>query len=220
MKKTIAIIGAGGTMGSSIAKSLGRAGYRLLLADQDSTKIGEIAREIHEKYGNAEVETLDCLHEASWEADIIIPAVWYQSQAGVAAKIKDVVTGKIVVSIANPLNDTYDGLLTDPSTSAAEELATLLPNAKIVKAFNTTFAADFNAPRIGGIPADSFVAGDDEESVAAISELVKDAGFNPVIAGKLKASRVLEQMMVLLIGVSMRNNYNWYAGWKILHQAA
>ena len=81
---------------------------------------------------------LDCSREASWEADIIIPAVGYGAQTEVAARIKDVVIGKIVVSIANPLNETFDGLLTEPTTSAAEELAKLLPHSKIAKAFNTT----------------------------------------------------------------------------------
>jgi predicted dinucleotide-binding enzyme len=49
---------------------------------------------------------------------------------------------------------------------------------------------------------------------------VKDTGFNPLIAGKLQASRTLEHMTVLLVGLSMRYNYNWLAGWKVLHHAA
>ena len=151
---------------------------------------------------------------------MIIPAVPYKEQAAVAHKIKDVVTGKIVISLVNPLNETYDGLATAPTTSAAEELANLLPYSKIVKAFNTVFAADFNTPQIAGKTADVFVAGDDDDAVATVAELVNDAGFNPMVAGKLSVSRTLENMMVLLIGLTMRNNYNWLAGWKILHQGA
>lgn len=215
LKKTIVIIGTG-SMGSSIAKNLARAGYRLLLADRDPAKAKETLEAINSIEPHSDVEILDCAREASWEADIIIPAVWYKEQAAVASKIKDVVTGKIVISIANPLNETYEGLVTEPTTSAAEELAKLLPHSKIIKAFNTTFAADFNQPRIGEITVDCFVAGDEDDAVATVCELVNDAGFNPLIAGKLLASRVLESMMVLLIGLSMRYNYNWHAGWKVL----
>ena len=220
MKKSIAIIGAAGNMGSGIARNLSKAGHRMLLFDPNASKLNELLSNIKSTTTNADVEILDCARESSWEADIIIPAVSYQSQAEVASKIKDVVTGKIVISIANPLNETYDGLVTEPTTGASEELASLLPHSKVVKAFNTVFAADFDSPSVDGKTVDCFVAGDDEQAVATVSELVRDTGFNPLVAGKLSVSRTLENMMVLLIGLTVKNNYNWHAGWKVLHRAA
>jgi len=220
MKTTIALIGAAGTMGSALARNISKANYRLLLFDTNTSKLAEIIKTIKSTTPDADVEAMACPKESSWEADIIIPAVPYQSQSEVAEKIRAVALNKIVISIANPLNYTYDGLLTEPTSSAAEELAKLLPHSKIVKAFNTTFAADFDSPRLDGNVVDSFIAGDDEEAVRIVSELVKDTGFNPLIAGKLQASRTLEHMTVLLIGLSMRYNYNWLAGWKVLHHAA
>ncbi len=216
MKTTIAIIGASGSMGSALARNISRANYRVLLFDKNRTELESLLQSIKSAMPKADVEIMDCARESGWEADIIIPAVWYQSQAEVAEKIREVAANKIVVSIANPLNDTYDGLLTGPSTSAAEELAKLLPNAKIVKAFNTTFAADFATPSLDGKTVDSFIAGDDDEAVQTVSNLVKAVGFNPLVAGKLSVSRTLESMTLLLIGLSMRYNYNWLAGWKIL----
>ena len=218
MKKTIAVIGATGNMGSGIARNLAKAGYRILLAGNDQSKLNDLLSKITASIPHADVKIIDYSEEATWEADIIIPAVAFDAQAEVASRIKNAAAGKIVISLANPLNNSYDGLVTAPTTSAAEELAKLLPHSKVVKAFNTVFAADFNTPQIAGITADSFVAGDDEEAVSIVAELVKDAGFNPLVAGKLAMSRTLENMMVLLIGLSMRNNYNWLAGWKILHQ--
>lgn len=216
MKTTIAIIGASGSMGSALARNISKADYRLLLFDNDKSKLQDLLKSIKSVTPAADVEIMDCVKESGWEADVIIPAVWYQSQAEVAEKIKDVAMNKIVISIANPLNDTYDGLLTDPSTSAAEELAKLLPHTKIVKAFNTTFAADFSTPNLAGKTVDSFIAGDDEEAVETVSKLVKEVGFNPLVAGKLSASRTLENMTLLLIGLSTRYHYNWLAGWKVL----
>jgi predicted dinucleotide-binding enzyme len=78
---------------------------------------------------------------------------------------------KIVISIANPLHETYNGLVTAPDTSAAEELQKLPHNSKVVKAFNTTFAADFTTPVIDGKQVDAFVAGNDEEAVQTVTEL-------------------------------------------------
>jgi len=124
---------------------------------------------------------------------------------------------KIVISIANPLNETYNGLVTAPDTSAAEELQKLLPDSKVIKAFNTTFAADFSTPLIDGRQVDAFIAGNDEEALQTVSEMVTVAGFNPIIAGDLTVSRTLENMQLLLIQLGMKYNYNWLAGWKILH---
>jgi NADPH-dependent F420 reductase len=207
-------------MGSGLAFTLAKSGHRVLLAGKTRSKIEGVQKKILASVPNADTDILDCSNEASWEADVIIPAVPYNEQVAIAEKIHNVVTGKIVISIVNPLNATYDGLATPPTSSAAEELAALLPNAKVVKAFNTVFGADFYTPIIDGKTVDCFVAGDNAQAIEIVSSLVADAGFQPIIAGGLSVSRTLEQMMVLLIGLSMKNNYNWLAGWKVLHNAS
>ncbi|PVY37332.1 NADPH-dependent F420 reductase [Pontibacter virosus] len=217
-KQTIAIIGASGNMGSAISRSLSRGNYRLLLCAKDLEKVQAVAADIKTSYPGAEVEAVDCTKEASWEADIIINAVPYAAEKEIAEKIREVANQKIVISIANPLNETYDGLVTAPDTSAAEELQKLLPNSKVVKAFNTTFAADFSTPVIDGKQVDAFIAGNDKEALQVVSELVKTAGFHPIVAGNLPVSGTLERMQLLLIQLNMKYDYNWLAGWKILHQ--
>jgi NADPH-dependent F420 reductase len=216
-KQTIAIIGATGNMGSAIARSIAKGPYRLLLKASKQDELDALVNDIQSKNPSAEVESAICPTEASWEADIIILAVPYEAEKNIAPQIKDVASQKIVISIANPLNQNYDGLVTAPGTSAAEELQKLLANSKIVKAFNTTFASDFSTPVINGTQVDAFVAGNDEEALQTVSELVATAGFNPIIAGDLSVSRTLENMQLLLIQLGMKNNYNWLAGWKILH---
>jgi NADPH-dependent F420 reductase len=216
-KQTIAIIGASGSMGSAISKSLSKGNYRLLLKSKQPDKLRALIREIKSSNPSADVEAVECPVNAGWEADIIIAATPYDEEKEVAERIREVANQKIVISISNPLNNTYDGLVTDPSTSAAEELQKLLPNSKVIKAFNTTFASDFAKPVIDGKQADAFIAGNDEESLQTVAELVSTAGFNPVIAGNLSVSRTLENMQLLLIQLGMKYHYNWLAGWKILH---
>ncbi len=216
-KQTIAIIGANGNMGSAISKSIAKGPYRLLLKGSNQEALDELVTEITIQHPDAEVEAILCSTEASWEADIIILAVPFGAEKEVAARIKDVANQKMVISISNPLNETYDGLLTAPDTSAAEELQRLLPNSKVIKAFNTTFAADFSTPVIDHKQADAFIAGNDEEALQTVAELVTIAGFNPIVAGGLSVSRTLENMQLLLIQLGIKYNYNWLAGWKILH---
>ena len=216
-KQTIAIIGASGNMGSAISKSLSKGDYRLLLCASEQSKVQTVVDDIKNSNPSADVEAMDCSMEASWEADIIIAAVPYAAEKEVAARIKEVANQKIVISISNPINQTYNGLVTAPDTSAAEELQKLLPYSKVVKAFNTTFAADFASPVIDGKQVDAFIAGNNENALQTVSELVSTVGFNPIIAGDLTVSRTLENMQLLLIQLGMKYNYNWLAGWKILH---
>jgi len=216
-KQTIAIIGATGNMGSAISKNLSKGNYRLLLRANDREKLEELVNEIKTANSSADIEGINCPVDASWEADIIIAAVPYEAEKDVAEKIREVANQKIVISIANPLNETYDGLVTEPGTSAAEELQKLLPNSKVVKAFNTTFAADFSTPVIEGKKTDAFIAGNDEDAVQTVAGLVSTAGLNPINAGQLSVSGTLERMQLLMIQLGMKYNYNGLAGWKILH---
>jgi len=216
-KQTIAIIGAGGNMGSAIAKSIVGGNYRLLLFDRKPEQFGTLNKEILQAYPEADLELMDCPHESSWEADIIILAVPHSAEKEIANEIQDVATQKIVISITNPIDEDFSKLTTEPDTSAAEKLQQWLPNSKVVKAFNTTFAADFDQPVIDGKQVDTFIAGNNEQAIQTVTELVKTVGFNPIIAGDLSVSGTLERMQLLLMQLTIKNEYNWLAGWKILH---
>ncbi len=216
MKKVITIIGANGNMGSNISRNLSKGNYKLILTGNDEEKLSEFVNELKTNSENQNISYLLDNREAVKQSDIVIPAIWYQNQKQFAIEIKDISESKVIISITNPLNETYDGLLTEPTTSAAEELAQLLPKAKIVKAFNTTFAADFQNQVLKNQTIDSFIAGDDENAIRQVKELIKTSGFNPLVVGGLSKSRTLESMMVMLIGLSMKYDYNWLAGWKIL----
>ncbi len=216
-KKTIAIIGASGNMGSAIAKNLSKKNYRLLLIANQKDKVLQTINDIKRINPGADVDPVGCSFDASWEADIIIPAVKYEVEKELAEKIREVSTQKVVISISNPLNENYDGLVTAPHTSAAEELQKILPHSKVVKAFNTVLASDFSQPAVGGQQVDSFVAGNDKEALETVSDLVIATGLHPIVAGGLSASRTLENMAVLLIQLNQMNKYNGIAGYKILH---
>ena len=204
-------------MGSAISTSLAKGNYRLLLKANNIQKLNDLVETIRKQSPQSDVEGMSCPKEAGWESDIIILAVPYGAEKEIAPKIREVANRKIVISISNPLNETFDGLLTSPGTSAAEELQKLLPNSRVVKAFNTTFAADFAKPVIDGKMVDAFIAGNDEEALQTVSEIVGTAGFNPLLSGDLAISRTLESMQLLLIQLGIKYNYNWHAGWKILH---
>jgi 8-hydroxy-5-deazaflavin:NADPH oxidoreductase len=103
--------------------------------------------------------------------------------------------GKIVVDITNPVDvSTFDGLVTPPGSSAAEEIAKAAPGARVVKAFNTTFAGTLVAGRVAGQPLDVLVASDDATAKRAVLDLVEAGGLRGVDAGPLRRARELEAL--------------------------
>jgi predicted dinucleotide-binding enzyme len=76
-------------------------------------------------------------------------ALPYGALAGASAEHGEQLAGKVVVDISNPVDfSTMDGLVTPPGSSAAEEVAKLVPDGTpVVKAFNTTFAKPWSAGR-------------------------------------------------------------------------
>lgn len=191
-KQTIAIIGATGSMGTGISTKLSNGNYRLLLLDKHSNRLEVLFEQIRNVNPSADIEVSQYTTDACWEADIIILALPYAAQPAIAEQIREVANQKIVISIANPINEAYDGLVIASGTSAAEELQKLLPNSKVIKVFNIVFAADCNQPVIAGKQADAFIAGNDDEALQTVSEFIEMVGFNPVIAGGLRVSRTLE----------------------------
>jgi 8-hydroxy-5-deazaflavin:NADPH oxidoreductase len=177
IKKTIAIIGAAGKMGRALAKSLAKGPFRLLLFDRNPKKLGLLARKIKTATGNPDLESSHCPVEASWEADIIIPAVPYAAQHEVVEEIKNVITQKIVISLFCQHENSHDQKLT--AHGMADALQTALPHAKIVEAFTTVSANDFKAN--SGKELTVLIAGKDEGACETVAELVRVAGFHPVV---------------------------------------
>jgi len=180
-KQVVAVIGASGKMGSALAKTLSKGNYRILLHSSKTNEVESLLHEIKRNNPTADIEIVDDYVEIGWEADAVILAVPYAVEKLVAGNIKSVVNQKVIISISNTL--------TSQGISGAEELQKQLPNAKVVKAFNTVLAKDFYHDQ----RLDCFIAGNDEAALELVYDLVKTAGFNPVIAGDLSKSRILEK---------------------------
>jgi 8-hydroxy-5-deazaflavin:NADPH oxidoreductase len=133
--------------------------------------------------------------------DVVVIAVYYPDAKAAVEAYGRGLSGKVLVDITNPVNETIDGLVTPPDSSAAQELAASAPGARVVKAFNTTFAGTLIEREVAGQPLDVFLAGDDDEAKATVSQLVEDGGLRPIDTGPLKRARELEAAGLLHMGV-------------------
>ena len=212
--KTIAIIGAAGNVGSAIAKCLSVTSNRLLLMSNEAEQLALLVSELKLISPTADIETVTCAKEASWEADIIMVATSTIEGREIAERIREVAIGKIVISVSQPINGCLNIAATPSNLSEAEELQQLLPHSKVVKTFNTAFALDRFTPKSICNFADAFIAGNNGAAVDTVVELVRSAGFNPIPVGDLSASRTLERMQLKLAEQPLKNSSRWLGWWK------
>jgi 8-hydroxy-5-deazaflavin:NADPH oxidoreductase len=148
---------------------------------------------------------------------VVILAVYYPGSLELARELGDRLTGKVVVDISNPLNQTFDGLATEPGTSAAEEVAaTAAAGARVVKAFNTTFAPTLVEGQVAGQPLDVLIAGDDERAKETVAQLVRDGGLRAIDVGPLERARQLESLGFLGMMLQQPLGLNFQSAWKLI----
>ena len=201
----VAIIGAG-NVGKALGTSLTRAGHQVTLAASSAESARAAAREI----GAA---SADSAASAVTDANVVILAIPYLAGEAVAAEIASRTAGRTVIDVSNPIKPDYSGLATD--TSAAEELQQRLPDAHVVKAFNTVFASNQADPSAAAAPIDGYVAGDDADAKREVISLVESIGLKPLDVGPLSSARYLEGMAYVNIGLNAANGWSWTSAWRL-----
>lgn len=149
--------------------------------------------------------------------DIVVLAVPYPALAEIAATRGQQLAGKIVVDITNPVNfETFDSLTVAPDSSATAELAAALPNSRVLKAFNTTFAATLASGTVGENTTTVLIAGDDAEAKTTLTEVLTTSGLGAIDAGALSRARELEAIGFLQITLAAAEKISWTAGFAVI----
>ena len=148
--------------------------------------------------------------------DIVVLAVPYPAVSQVLAERGEQLAGKVVVDITNPLNfETFDSLVVPADSSAAAQIAAALPNTKVLKAFNTTFAATLASGTIADQPTTVLIAGDDAEAKSQLTDVVTAGGLRAVDAGDLRRARELEAIGFLAITLAAAEKIAWTGGFAV-----
>ncbi|HWO81385.1 NADPH-dependent F420 reductase [Gaiella sp.] len=133
--------------------------------------------------------------------DVVVLAVWYPVTLDVAQQAGSQLDAKVVVDISNPLDtETFEPIVPDAG-SGAEELAAAVPGARVVKAFNTTFAGTLSSGEVSGHQLDVLLASDDADAKRTVASLVESSGLRAVDAGPLRRARQLEALGYLHMAV-------------------
>jgi len=211
----VTIIGSG-NMGRGIGTRAVAGGHSVTFVDANPEIAEKTAADVRTSAKNGAKVSTASLGDAQL-GDVVVFAVWYGTNIELARQLGNKLAGKVVVDIANPLNSTYDGLATAPDSSSAEDLAKAIANgAKVVKAFNTTYAGTLLSGSVAGQPLDVFIAGDDADAKAKVAQIVTDGGMRAVDAGPLHRARQIEGMQLLHIVTQGTLGTNWGSAVKII----
>jgi NADPH-dependent F420 reductase len=203
----IAIIGAG-NVGRALATTFTRAGHEVTITAHDPAHARAVAGETGARAGESNAA-------AASASELVVLAVPFTQAKLVADEIRAAVAGKPVVDTSNRMAYGADGPTIDNGPSNAERLAAWLPDAAVVKAFNTVFASNQADPTVDGVQLDGFVAADDAAAKAVVLELVDSIGLRPIDAGALSRAQQLEQLAFLNIALNATNGWSWESGWKL-----
>lgn len=164
-----------------------------------------------EHIGSADSDT------ATINGDVVILAVPYPAVESIIASHKDALAGKTVIDITNPLNfETFDSLVVPVGSSATAEIQAQLPTSRVLKAFNTNFAATLATGKVGDITTTVLVAGDDEDAKNALITDVNAGGLDALDAGSLKRAHELEAVGFLQLTLAGSEKIGWTGGFSLV----
>lgn len=179
--------------------------------------MGQAIGDVFQQGGN-QVSFIDSGDPVENLGDIVVLAVPYNAALSIAKANQAALAGKVVVDITNPLNfDTWDELVVPADSSAAAQIAALLPDSKVVKAFNTTFAATLQSRKVGDQAQTTVMAaGDDDDAKQALAAALTNSGVAVVDAGALKRARELESFGFLQMTLAAKEKIGWTGGFAVL----
>ena len=179
-KQRIGVIGSGhigGTIGGLWVKS----GHPVLFSSRHPEELKDLVA------GLGELAKAGTVDQAIAFGDVLFIAVPYAALPQIGRDYGAALKGKIMLDACNAVT-ARDGSITDEVEREGVGVISqkYLPGTRLVRAFNTLnykiFASEANRPDPKlAIP----IAGDDPEAVQVAAGLIRDAGFDPVVVGKL-----------------------------------
>jgi 8-hydroxy-5-deazaflavin:NADPH oxidoreductase len=190
----IGILGSG-LMGGKLGTLFARAGHEVVFSYARSTeKLKRLARSAG-RTAHAGTPA-----EAAQQADALVLAVHWSRLHDVLRQAGDV-SGRIIISCSLPMNADNTELAVAHTSSGLEELAKIVPQARVVAAFNTVpsevLFGVYERRRRANRPSLVY-CGDDKRAKSLAAVLIRDIGFNPVDAGPARIARTVEPFALLV----------------------
>ena len=157
---------------------------------------------------------------ASFGEVIVIATLWAGTLDAINLANQKNFSNKVVIDVTNPLDFTKGmppTLAVGQTNSAGEIIQKLLPDAKVIKAFNTVGNPHFFRPNFPGGPPTMFICGNDSEAKKLVAGILTDFGWETQDTGGIEGSRLLESLAMLWITYYFKTNNGNHA-FKLLRK--
>ncbi|MDB5276005.1 MAG: DNA-binding protein [Ferruginibacter sp.] len=211
------IIGSG-IVGRVLASALLKEGNEVILGTRNPAKEEVVKWKSENTGGN-----VGTFEEAAAFGELIILA----TKGAIAADAVRLAgpanfTGKTVIDTTNPIAEAppVNGVLqyfTSPNQSLMESLQELLPEAHLVKAFNSVGANKMYKPDYKEIVPTMFICGNNEAAKKMVTSILTTFGWETEDLGKIEAARAIEPLAMLWCIPGMLNK-QWTHAFKLLKQ--
>ncbi|RCJ22307.1 hypothetical protein A6770_29835 [Nostoc minutum NIES-26] len=189
----IGVVGSG-NMGGGLGKIWVKAGHQVIFSySRDESKLYQLAASAGD---NAKAGTPE---EAVYQSDVVMLAVWVPSLEEIIHTTGSL-DDKIIITCVSGLQPDFTGqtigIATNLKASIAETIQQLAPKAKVVEAFNITFAEIIGSDsrQFGDDRPSVFYCGNDAEAKNIVAGLIEECGYEAVDAGDLIVARSLETL--------------------------
>jgi NADPH-dependent F420 reductase len=215
--ETIPIIGATGALGYGLALRLAKQGHAIAIGSRSAERAEAAAVELAKAIPDAKVEGL-VNEAAAKKGPIVFLAVPFRAQSETLNNLRTALEpGQLLVDCTVPTAAAVGGKATRTlgvwQGSAAQQAQEMVPEGvTVVSALHTVSAKALT----DGEPLDEdvLICGEKKGDKARVAKLIGEIeGLRPVNAGGLEASRYVEQLTPMLIGINVR--YKAHAGVRI-----
>jgi predicted dinucleotide-binding enzyme len=204
MKTTnIGILGSG-DVGQALGHGFAALGNQVKIGSRDA-KSEKLKAWVTKEGKNASQGSFS--EVAKFGEILVLATLGQAAEAAIEAAGKESFKGKVVLDVTNPLKIDGGrpvGLERGFNDSGGEQIQRFLPDAKVVKVFNTVGNALMFKPEFKGGPADMFFCGNDEGAKKSVADIVTAFGWNPIDIGGMEGARLLEPMCWLWVMVGVR----------------
>ncbi len=210
---TVALIGGTGRLGSALAARFALAGHEVVIGSRDTARAELAASTLAQSISGVDGSRVRGAENAAAAAaaEVVVITVPFDAQDATLRGLAGAVKERVVVSTAVPVHYAKGAVPTHIEVeqgSASEQVAALLPRARVVGALHTVSSATLS--RLDrDLDADVLITGDDPAAKTVVAELLASLpGIRVVDGGPLRNSRYVEQLTVLLLAINMRVRRN------------
>lgn len=212
----IGVLGTG-DVGRALGKAFVALGHEVMMGSRSATNEKALAW-VTETGSNASSGTF--ADAASFGEVIVLATLGVANESALTSAGLASLGGKLLIDTTNPLD--FSGgmpprLAVSGNDSGGEQVQRLLPDTRVVKAFNTVGSPFMFRPDFPGGPPDMFIAGNDEQAKKDVAAILADFGWGVVDTGGIESSRYLEGMCLVWVISALKTN-NWNQAFKMLRR--